>query len=151
MTDRLRFNNQMHYRPVDRCFNMEFGYWDDNFQAWSIFAKNGIRNNTDADVFFNFDIIRGAGGNIWMDPPFEYQVIEDTPTRKVVRNGDGLIAEVPNDGHSTIPHFLKSSIETPDDWKRAKASVSASTPPRAGSMWPSSSVRIRPRAIIRWV
>ena len=24
-TDRQRFNNQMHYRPIDRCFNMEFG------------------------------------------------------------------------------------------------------------------------------
>ena len=31
MTDRQRFNNQMHYRPVDRCFNMEFGYWQENF------------------------------------------------------------------------------------------------------------------------
>jgi uroporphyrinogen decarboxylase len=27
MTDRERFNRQMHYQPVDRCFNMEFGYW----------------------------------------------------------------------------------------------------------------------------
>ena len=32
MTDRERFNNQMHYKPIDRCFNMEFGYWDENFR-----------------------------------------------------------------------------------------------------------------------
>ena len=36
MTDRERFNRQMHYRPVDRCFNMEFGYWEENFSSWDI-------------------------------------------------------------------------------------------------------------------
>ncbi len=36
MTDRERFVRQMHYAPVDRCFNMEFGYWDDNFEVWPI-------------------------------------------------------------------------------------------------------------------
>ena len=30
MTDRERFNNQMHYKPIDRSFNMEFGYWNEN-------------------------------------------------------------------------------------------------------------------------
>ncbi len=35
-------------------------------------------------------------------------------------NGDGLLAEVPTDGHDTIPHYLKASIVTPEDWKRVK-------------------------------
>ena len=37
LTDRERFNRQMHYQPVDRCFNMEFGYWDENFTEWPLF------------------------------------------------------------------------------------------------------------------
>ena len=45
MTDRERFVRQMHYQPVDRCFNMEFGYWDENFTSWPIFLDNGITNN----------------------------------------------------------------------------------------------------------
>jgi len=53
MTDRERFNNQMHYKPVDRCFNMEFGYWDENYTQWDIFVKNGIKNEGDANVFFS--------------------------------------------------------------------------------------------------
>ena len=120
MTDRERFNNQMHYRPVDRCFNMEFGYWNENFTQWDIFVKNGIRNNGEADQFFSFDRFCGAGGVVWMHPPFPSAVIEETDTKKVIRNPDGLLAEVPKDGHDTIPHYLKSSIVTPDDWKRAK-------------------------------
>ncbi len=120
MTDRERFNNQMHYRPVDRCFNMEFGYWDENFQEWDIFVENNIRNNWEADIFFNFDRISGIGGNVWMSPPFESKVVTVTETSKILMNEDGLFAEVPKDGHDTIPHYLESSIKTPDDWKRVK-------------------------------
>jgi uroporphyrinogen decarboxylase len=121
MTDRERFNNQMHYRPVDRCFNMEFGYWKENFTAWPMFAENGIRDNAEADEFFNFDRIDNWGGRAWMHPSFTEEVISETDTHIIIRNGAGLLAEMPKDGHSTIPHYLKSSIETPEDWQRIKA------------------------------
>ncbi|MEW6750525.1 MAG: uroporphyrinogen decarboxylase family protein [Candidatus Latescibacterota bacterium] len=120
MTDRERFNNQMHYRPVDRCFNMEFGYWNENFQAWPIFRDNGITNNAEADVFFSFDRLAGVGGHVWMHPAFPSVVVEETRTTRILINGDGLLAEVPKDGHDTIPHYVKASIVTPEDWKRAK-------------------------------
>ena len=120
MSDRQRFNDQMHYRPVDRCFNMEFGYWDENFQLWPLFRDNGITNNAEADIFFNFDTTKDVWGKFWMYPPFPYEVIEETATSKIIRNRDGMLAEIPRDGHDTIPHFLKSSVVTPDDWKRVK-------------------------------
>ncbi len=120
MTDRERFNNQMHYKPIDRCFNMEFGYWSENFKVWDIFVKNNITNNEEADIFFNFDRIATVGGETWLSPPFPEKVIKETKTKKIIMNSDGLIAEVPKDGHGTIPHFVKSSITTPDDWKKCK-------------------------------
>jgi uroporphyrinogen decarboxylase len=120
MSDRERFNAQMHYKPFDRCFNMEFGYWEENFREWDIFVQNGITNNEEADRFFNFDVIRTTGGVVWMNPPFETRVIQETETTRILQNADGLLAEVPKDGHDTIPHYLKSSVVTPDDWKRVK-------------------------------
>lgn len=131
MTDRERFNNQMHYKPVDRCFNMEFGYWQENFEQWDLFVENGITNNAEADVFFNFDTIKGIGGNVWLYPPFPEQVIEETESVKVIRNSDGLLAEVPRDGHDTIPHFMQSSVTTPEDWKRVKEERMQRGPHRA--------------------
>jgi uroporphyrinogen decarboxylase len=121
MTDRQRFNNQMHYRSVDRCFNMEFGYWDECFRQWPMFVEAGVTGNGEADVFFNFDRIAGVGGRVWMNPPFAHEVIKETGTHQLIRNAEGLLAEVPTDGHSTIPHYLKSSIQTPEDWRRVKA------------------------------
>ena len=121
MTDRERFNRQMHYQSVDRCFNMEFGYWEENYHEWPMFVENGIRNEWQANEFFSFDRLAGAGGHCWIHPPFEEKVVSETATHRTVVNGEGLLAEVPKDGHSTIPHFIKSSIETADDWKRVKA------------------------------
>lgn len=120
MTDRERFVKQMHYKPIDRCFNMEFGYWEENFSQWDIFVNNGITDNPQADIFFNFDRFVIVSGNVFMCPPFTEKVIEETATKRIVRNSFGLLAEVPRDGSSTIPHYLKSSITTPDDWKRVK-------------------------------
>ena len=120
MTPRERFNRQMHYRSVDRCFNMEFGYWDENFREWPLFYENGITNNAEADVFFSFDRIETVGGATWMCPPFESREIARHDNRIVLMNGDGLLAEVLASGKDTIPHYLKSSVTTPEDWKRVK-------------------------------
>ena len=120
MTDRERFNNQMHYKPVDRSVNMEFGFWDENFTEWDLFVNNGIKDNGQADRFFSFDTMRVVDGRNWMVPGFEQKVIEESETTQIIQNADGLLAEVPKDGHATIPHFLKASIVTPEHWKRVK-------------------------------
>lgn len=120
MTDRERFNRQMHYQSIDRCFNMEFGYWSENFKTWPGFVENGISNNSEADVFFNFDEIKVVGGEVWMNPPFERKVISESNGIKTIMNGDGLLAEVASDDHSSIPHYTKSSVITPDDWTKVK-------------------------------
>jgi hypothetical protein len=121
LTDQERFNRQMHYQPIDRTFNMEFGYWDENFKLWPMFYENGITSNEEADVYFNFDRTVVISGSNWMNPPFENRVVEVRGNHKIMINGDGLFAEVPVDGHDTIPHYIKSSIVTPDDWKKVKA------------------------------
>ena len=120
ITGRERFNNQMHYRPVDRCFNMEFGYWDENFRKWPMFVENGITNNEEADIFFSFDKVGRVSGRTWLSPPFEQRIVDETDSTNIIINPDGLLAEVPKDAHDTIPHFIKASVVTPDDWKRVK-------------------------------
>ena len=121
LSDRERFTRQMHYQPIDRCFNREFGYWDENFTEWPIFLDNGIKNNDEADIFFNFDRIYTIGSNTWINPGYPNDIVEMRENTKVLMNSDGLLAEVPLDGHDTIPHYIKATIVTPDDWKKAKA------------------------------
>ena len=120
MTDRERFGRQMNYQSFDRCFNMEFGFWEENFLLWPFFAEANIKTNEEADELLNFDQIKTFYANTWINPHFENKIVEETETTKVVINFDSLYEELPKDGHSTIPHYLKSSVENPDDWKRLK-------------------------------
>ena len=121
MTDRERFIRQMHSQSFDRSFNMEFGYWDENYTEWSMFRDNGIKNEGQANEFFSFDKMGSSVGNLWLSPCFEEKQIGETDTHRIYINGDGLIAESPKDGHSTIPHYIKPTVVTPDDWKKVKA------------------------------
>jgi len=121
MTHRDRFNAQMYYKPFDRTVNIEFGYWEENYQDWSIFKKNGIKNEGQANRYFAFDdALDWVWLNTWLNPYFESTVVSETETTRIMMNGEGLLAEVPKDGHDTIPHYIKASIVTPDDWKRCK-------------------------------
>jgi uroporphyrinogen decarboxylase len=120
MTDRERFNRQMHFQSVDRSFNMEFGYWDELFDKWELFRDHNIRSNEEADVLFSFDPLKYVGGQLFLYPPFEEKVIEQRAKTNIIINKDGLTAEVPRDRHDTIPHFIHSSVQTPEDWKRVK-------------------------------
>lgn len=120
MTARERFVRQMNRQSVDRCFHWEFGYWNENFSAWKMFRENGINSNEEAERFFGFDEIQTISAPLFMHPPFPEETVSESAEHRVIRNPDGLLAEVPKAGFETIPHFLKSSIETPDDWARIK-------------------------------
>ena len=121
LTPRERLLRQTNFKSFDRTVNMEFGYWDENFTDWDMFRCNNITNNEEADVFFSFDPMQYTRGNLWMSPPFEKKEISRDARNRVIQNQDGLLAEVPIDAsHSTIPHYMASSVVTPDDWKRVK-------------------------------
>ena len=120
MTARERFKRQMNFQPVDRCFNMEFGYWDENYDQWDLFLENNIRTEWEANVLFAFDEIHSVGGANWLLPPFEEKEIGRSGNKIIIQNKDGLTGEVLESGTSSIPHYTKSSVETPDDWKRVK-------------------------------
>ena len=129
MSGRERFNNQMHYKPVDRSFNMEFGYWEENYKQWPIFVDNGITTEDEADELFAFDYGFGAGINAWFSHPMPQTILEETESHIIRVNGIGVVEKVPRDGHSSIPHYMRSSIETPEDWKRVKEEYFSRTHP----------------------
>ena len=120
MTSRERFKKQMNFEPVDRSFNMEFGYWDENYTLWEMFKKNNITTEWDANTFLNFDRIENVWGNVWMDPYFEYKEIERKGDKIIMQNEDGVTGEISTGNTSSIPHFIESAIKTPDDWLKMK-------------------------------
>ncbi len=121
MTGRERFRRQMHFQPVDRSFHMEFGYWEENYAEWGMLRDNGIRAEWQANRFFGFDPIEVVSGATFLKPAFREREAGRTENGRILlMNGDGLLAEIPADGHSSIPHYLKPTVATPEDWRRVK-------------------------------
>lgn len=71
-----RFNNQIHYKPVDRSFNMEIGFWNKNFTEWEMFRKHNITDNQNARKLLGLDIVDEVLCLTWMQP---FSEIEITP------------------------------------------------------------------------
>jgi hypothetical protein len=120
MNTRERFLNVFHYKAVDRLPDFEFGYWTETLAEWK---KQGlpenISNDWDAERYFGFDYRIETPTKVWMEPPFEYKVIEDRPDTLIFMDEEGIIAEKPKHG-SSIPRYIKYPIESRDDWKNIK-------------------------------
>jgi uroporphyrinogen decarboxylase len=56
-----------------------------------------------------------------MEPSFENKTVGEKDDKLIIMNGDGLLAEIPKDRHDTIPHYIRATVVTPDDWKKVKA------------------------------
>ena len=55
MTHRERFNAVMHFKPVDRIPNEEFGYWGETLERWRL---EGMPVDADEELYFGLDIRR---------------------------------------------------------------------------------------------
>ncbi|GAG50502.1 unnamed protein product, partial [marine sediment metagenome] len=128
---RDRFYRVFTYQDVDRPPDIEFGYWPQTIRRW--LAEGLLLDLTAAeqnsmfprklDDFFGFEH-EGAGLNLrlGMNPPFEEKIIERKESSVVMRGADGITAErfLNDSDQSSIPHFLKFPVETPDDWAELK-------------------------------
>ncbi len=137
-----RYYRTFTYQSVDRVPDIEFGYWPQTIRRW---LKEGMpleltpqqQNqmfSRKVDDFFGFDRSGqdGLGIHARLHPAFEEKIIERKAHSVIRRDGNGCVAE--RFGHdqeeSSIPHFLRFVIETPDDWRALKERLRIDDPVR---------------------
>jgi len=137
-----RYYRTFTYQSVDRVPDIEFGYWPQTIRRW---VKEGLPLELTQDEqnqmflgklddFFGFDrgYGDGIGCKVWLHPAFEEVVIEKREHSTIIRDSQGCTAE--RFGHdqdeSSIPHFIKFAVETPDDWKALKERLVIDDPVR---------------------
>lgn len=123
MTTRERFNKVMHWQKPDRVPNMEFGYWDETIIKWHDQGlPQNLKTNEDIEKYLGLE---GAHSIPWLPvkngifPRFEYKVLAEKTTSRIIQNEEGVICEVPKIGE-TIPKYIKFGIETRADWEKYK-------------------------------
>ena len=136
-TLRERFRRTMHYQTVDRIPNFEFGYWDETLPAWHLQGlPSEINTEAKAYKFFGIEDYPWAPVECGIWPAFEYQILEEDKSRRVIIDQEGIKCQVYSDGTTTIPHFLEYPIKGPADWCEFKRRLQPDTPGRYPDNWP---------------
>ncbi len=137
-----RFYRTYTYQDVDRVPDIEFGYWPQTIRRW---LKEGLPLeltpeetahifSSKLDAFFGFEPEgHGIPVSTGLNPAFEEEVIERKEESVVMRTSDGIIAErfLHDSDRSSIPHFIRFPVETPDDWMEIKERYRLDDPIRA--------------------
>jgi uroporphyrinogen decarboxylase len=136
-----RYYRVMTYQPVDRVPDIEFGFWPQTLRRW---LKEGLPvgltaeekqtpNPQKVEELFGFE---NHGHNLplrlHMNPMFVEEVLEQRGDVTVMRDSSGTIAERYMDDveESSIPHFVKFPVETPQDWEALKKRYRLEDPTR---------------------
>jgi hypothetical protein len=110
LTPRERFSAIMEFQKPDRIIDTEFGYWNNTLKH-----REGLPSYVDcnekADLYFGFDVWRQyIPANLFLEPPFERELVEQDGRRQILYDEDRVKCEVFLDGTDTIPHYLEFPI-----------------------------------------
>lgn len=134
-----RFVDCMEYRTSDRRPNHELGVWPQTRALWRETSPEAVR-----DFTWNWFVEEQAIGldrreyipvNFGFIPPFEHQVLEDTPEYEIIRNSLGVVtkalkAGTIDGGRACMDQYLRFPVETPEDFREIKKRLVAAVPNR---------------------
>ncbi|HSV73967.1 MAG TPA: uroporphyrinogen decarboxylase family protein [Chthonomonadales bacterium] len=130
-TDLERFLACMRYEASDRRPNHELGVWPQTAARWQREAPDAVANL--AWRWFHGEDALGLDRREYVpvhygfDPPFEHQVLEETPEYEVFRDGLGILHRALKEGTVSggrmsmdqyLDHPLKTATEWPDIRRR---------------------------------
>jgi uroporphyrinogen decarboxylase len=130
LNSRERWRRWWHGKSVDFVPDVEFGWWEECWETWQAQGLPGwVNNNHKGDVFFGLEQRQGLGGmDLGLRPGFTARMIEERGDKRVIQDGAGVLCELPKDGHSTIPHYLRFPIQTRADWQEFKKRLDPDDP-----------------------
>jgi uroporphyrinogen decarboxylase len=138
MPDLDRFLACMEYRPGPRP-NHELGVWPQTRQRWETEnapAVAGFRWNWfDGEAALGMDRREFIPVKFGFIPPFEPQLIEETPEYEIRRNGNGIITKALKEGtlgggRMSMDEYMDFPLKTPADWPGIERRLVAAMPQR---------------------
>ena len=107
------------YKAIDHIPDWEDGAWNETFGVWH---KQGlpawVKSNDEFDGFFGLETVSPESPPMFINtwPIVPREIVSETATTRIVRQGHGGLAEESKDGAS-IPHYIDFPIKNMDDWK----------------------------------
>jgi len=101
MTNRDRFNRTLSSLTVDYVPNYELGCWGQTVERWigeGMPEYSVYMNWFEGEPFFGLERRGYVPLNIWMLPPFPYEVLEETERHITARHGNGIVTKALKEG-----------------------------------------------------
>jgi uroporphyrinogen decarboxylase len=116
MNSRERYRAVTHFRKPDRPFLSGFGIWPETATRWRQEGWDG----TPLEELLPSDRVLGLPVPAGPCPPFEKEILEDTPETLVYVDHEGIIKkEFKGDkSWSSMPQFVKFPVENEEDFDR---------------------------------
>jgi len=117
MNSRERYHAVTHYEPFDRCFQWEFGPFEETLRRW---RREGMPGDEHLAVLAGYDRFEVAPINVKLVPGFDYEVLEENDDYRIYRDDrDGVIKKMRKDvPQPAMPQYLRYPLRTREDWRR---------------------------------
>ncbi|HUU22022.1 MAG TPA: uroporphyrinogen decarboxylase family protein [Phycisphaerae bacterium] len=144
MTHRECFQKVMAGQVTDWVPNYELGLWGHTVQRW---LDEGLPRDRaylgdmfEGEPLFQLDRRAFARLNIWMIPPFEYEVIEQTDRYEVFRDGGGIVHRALREGtvrgtRMSMDAYLEHPVRDRASWRDVKRRYDPAAPVRYPLWW----------------
>ncbi len=117
MNARELFVKIMHYERVDRMPVFHWTGWPETIERW---RSEGFPEGANEHEFFNASpMCRGTSIDLGLYPLFEEEILEETNEYRVMRQNDGVIAQLWKN-RSSIPHYNDFIQKEPSGWPENK-------------------------------
>ncbi|HGJ65024.1 TPA: hypothetical protein ENS27_06490 [bacterium] len=131
MNHRESFRATMNFEKPDELCQFEWGYWWETIARWrqeGLPADKQPWDDCRISHYFRPPI------NCGITPAFEWKIIEEDETSRVVQTGSGIICRESKIG-SRLPQFLKHPVSNRDDFESIKERLDPKTPGRYPDNW----------------
>ncbi len=116
MDNKERYHAVTHYEPFDRCFQWEFGPYEETNKRW---RSEGMPEDEYLATLAGYDRFEVAPVNVGLLPGFDYEDLEETDDYQIYRDRDGVIKKKRKDTPPpAMPQYLRYPLQTREDWKR---------------------------------
>lgn len=112
MSSREMFRSIMNYGEFDRMPVWHWAGWPETVERW---YGEGLPRDVDQQQHFGAEFVSMIGGNLGLLPGFPEDVVEETESYVVVRQGDGVLAKHSKVG-SSIPTYMGFTFEDRTAW-----------------------------------
>jgi len=138
-SDLERFVACMEYKASDRRPNHELGVWGQTRARWEREAPDAVKGFSwdwfTGEVDLGMDHTEFIKVHYGFLPPFEWEVIEETPEYVVARNPKGIVTKALKRGVAygtrlSMDQYLEFPVKEPKDFAAVRSRLEAAAPSR---------------------